>query len=89
MDSVANDYPGVLLGQHDGPCLSLYQPTHRSFPDNQQDPIRFRNLVKQMELSLQQRHPGREIESLLAPFRALVEDRGFAIRGGGGSRVHR
>ncbi|MGQ0699043.1 MAG: hypothetical protein ACT4PZ_12470 [Panacagrimonas sp.] len=28
------------------PCLSLYQPTHRHRPDNQQDPIRFRNLVK-------------------------------------------
>ena len=28
------------------PCLSLYQPTHRHHPDNQQDPIRFRHLVK-------------------------------------------
>ncbi len=77
MDSVANDYPGVLLGQHEGPCLSLYQPTHRSFPDNQQDPIRFRNLVKEMESSLQQEHPSREIEPLLAPFRALAEDKDF------------
>ncbi|MFP5405867.1 MAG: dihydropteroate synthase, partial [Gammaproteobacteria bacterium] len=46
MDSISNDYPGLLLEQREGPCLSLYQPTHRSFPDNQQDPIRFRNLVK-------------------------------------------
>ena len=28
------------------PCQSLYQPTHRRHPDNQQDPIRFRHLVK-------------------------------------------
>lgn len=77
MDSIAKDYPGVLLGQHDGPCLSLYQPTHRSFPDNQQDPIRFRNLIKEMESSLQQRYPSREVEPLLAPFRALIEDKDF------------
>ncbi len=31
------------------PCLSLYQATHRHRPDNQQDPIRFRNLVKELE----------------------------------------
>ena len=30
-------------------CLSLYQPTHRRHPDNQQDPIRFRHLVKALE----------------------------------------
>jgi hypothetical protein len=77
MDSVANDYPDVLLGQHEGPCLSLYQPTHRSFPDSQQDPIRFRNLIKEMELTLQQRYPGSDAESLLAPFRALIEDKDF------------
>mgnify|MGYP001099305636 CR=1 FL=1 len=23
------------------PCLSLYQPTHRRYPENQQDQIRF------------------------------------------------
>ena len=30
------------------PCISLYQPTHRRHPDNQQDPIRFRNLVTEV-----------------------------------------
>lgn len=77
MDALANDYPGVLLGQHEPPCLSLYQPTHRQHPDNQQDPIRFRNLVKTMEQSLRQKYPDREIEPLLAPYRALAEDNEF------------
>lgn len=31
---------------HQPPCLSLYQPTHRCHPENQQDLIRFRNLLK-------------------------------------------
>ena len=54
MHSLINDYAAGLLGSHEAPCLSLYQPTHRHHPDNQQDPIRFRNLVKSMEQSLRQ-----------------------------------
>ena len=49
MANLSNDYPARILGTHEAPCLSLYQPTHRQFPDRQQDPIRFRNLVKQLE----------------------------------------
>ncbi len=41
-----------LLGDHEPPCISLYQPTHRNHPDNQQDPIRYRNLLREMESSL-------------------------------------
>jgi hypothetical protein len=28
------------------PAVSIYAPTHRNFPDNQQDPVRVRNLVR-------------------------------------------
>jgi hypothetical protein len=34
-----------LVGLHARLCLSLYMGTHRSHPDNQQDPVRFRHLV--------------------------------------------
>jgi hypothetical protein len=59
------------------PCLSLYQPTHRHHPENQQDPIRFRNLVKVLEESLLQKYPTYEIRLLLDPYLALAEDRDF------------
>ncbi len=59
------------------PCLSLYQPTHRHFPDNQQDPIRFKNLVKTLEQSLRQQYPTREVRPLLQPFNDLGSDRDF------------
>jgi hypothetical protein len=59
------------------PCLSLYQPTHRHNPDNQQDPIRFRNLVKALEASLRQQHPAAEAKRLLEPFAALAQDYEF------------
>jgi len=59
------------------PCLSLYQPTHRSHPDNQQDPIRFRHLVKALETSLQQQHASGAARALIEPFEALAEDHDF------------
>jgi hypothetical protein len=63
-----------LTASHDAPCLSLFQPTHRSMPDNQQDPIRFRNLVKVLDKSLQQQYSATEIKKLLEPFEKLARD---------------
>lgn len=77
MDLLANDYPQVILAAREAPCLSLYQPTHRQHPDNLQDPIRFRNLVKELAQSLRLKYPEREIESLLAPLHALADDTPF------------
>ena len=77
MNLLANDYPEVILDERAGPCLSLYQPTHRALPERQQDPIRFRNLVKSLAESLRQKYPKREVEPLLAPFHALAEDQEF------------
>ena len=59
------------------PCLSLYQPTHRHTPGNQQDPIRFRNLVKELEASLKQKYPDVETRLLLKPFETLSHDQDF------------
>jgi hypothetical protein len=59
------------------PCLSLYQPTHRRGPENQQDPIRFRNLVKELETSLRQKYPAVETRLLLEPFEELARDQAF------------
>ncbi|MBS3652504.1 hypothetical protein KEU06_28380 [Pseudaminobacter sp. 19-2017] len=75
MDALERDYTTVLLASHDPPCLSLYQPTHRAHPDKQQDPIRFRNLVKDLELSLGRN--GGEHPDILGPFHDLAEDGDF------------
>lgn len=73
MTLLTNDFAAALADAQP-PCLSIYQPTHRSHPANQQDPIRFRNLVKALEHSLLQQYPQAEITSLLAPFEALAND---------------
>jgi hypothetical protein len=59
------------------PCLSLYQPTHRHHPDNGQDPIRFRNLVKDLEASLRKSMTEEEVAPLLKPFEALARRESF------------
>ena len=77
MEPLVNDYLLELVGVQEPPCLSLYQRTHRRHPENQQDPIRFRNLLKALEESLREKYATREVTPLLAPFRSLADDAGF------------
>jgi len=94
-ESLTRDTLVELLAEQHAPCLSLYQPTHRSFPQRQQDPVRYKNLVKQLEASLQQQFPEAECKKLLRPFFDLADDvefwnhprDGLAVLGGG-SEVH-
>jgi len=72
-----DELPIELPKPSETPCLSLYQPTHRHHPDNQQDPIRFKNLVKTLEQSLRKEYPTREVRPLRQPFNDLASDRNF------------
>jgi hypothetical protein len=66
-----------LLAEHESPCVSLYQPTHRQHPENQQDPIRFGNLLRRMRDSLEQAHSVRLSRALADGLQPLVEDEAF------------
>jgi hypothetical protein len=66
-----------FLTVHQPPCISLYLPTHRSHPENQQDPIRYRNLLKQTKVSLLQNYPKLEVNTHLEQFQAIATDDGF------------
>ncbi|SDB12684.1 hypothetical protein SAMN05660653_00616 [Desulfonatronum thiosulfatophilum] len=76
-NTLEKDYAAGLFDNCEPPCLSLYQPTYRNFPENKQDPIRFKNLVKKLEESLLRQYPENDIGPLLKPFRDLSEDREF------------
>jgi hypothetical protein len=76
MTLLTHDFATTLEGAQP-PCISLYQPTHRHHPDNQQDPIRFRNLVRAVEESLLQKYSAEEITPLLERFNALADDAEF------------
>jgi len=75
--SITRDDLTLLLADHDPPCLSLYQPTHRRYPENQQDPIRYKNLFRTLEESLRRKHSTKEASVLLDQFRSLASDSGF------------
>jgi hypothetical protein len=77
MNSLGYDYAAGIFSAPEPPCLSLYQPTHRRHPENQQDPIRFRNLLKTLEQSLRQKYATRDVRPLMEPFQTLAEDGGF------------
>jgi len=74
---LTTDHLTALLAVHEPPCISLYQPTHRHHPDNQQDPIRYRNLMREMETSLREKYPTRDVRALLEKFQALSCDNDF------------
>jgi hypothetical protein len=58
-----------------GWCVSIYMPTHRLSPETKQDPIRFKNFMREAEERLKAgglRSP--EAKKLLKPGRALIKD---------------
>jgi hypothetical protein len=69
-----------LLADDRPPCISLYQPTHRTFPERQQNPIRYRNLLREMRASLAERYSAREVRSAVDKFDKLADDEAFWLR---------
>lgn len=66
-----------LMARQTPPCISIYQPTHRRHPENQQDPIRFRNLVRMVEEALKQQYPLADVDGWLAPLHELASSLRF------------
>ncbi|HZD65829.1 MAG TPA: hypothetical protein VE152_07015, partial [Acidimicrobiales bacterium] len=72
-DLVQQAHVHELLDHGDGPCVSVFLPTHRTAPDSDQDPIRLKNLLEEAEERLVAgglRAP--DARSLLAPGRRLL-----------------
>ena len=67
----------TLLAEQATPCVSIYMPTERSYPQSQQGPIRYRNLVDRVETSLRHKYPGAQVHAVLDKFRELGNDNAF------------
>ncbi len=72
-----HDMMPELLSVHAQTCISLYMPTHRTHPDNLQDPILFKNLLKRLNQSLLQQYSASEVTILLEPFLVLSTNEDF------------
>ncbi len=77
MEALSKELIQELLSVNRAPCLSLYMTTHRSHPVNLQDPIRFQNLVKQLEESLLEQYSAVDVKKFLEPFETLGNDEEF------------
>lgn len=67
-----------LAESNDGPCVTIYMPTHVAGADGQQDVVRLKNLAEQAERQLSAtwlRAP--EARDLIEPIRALSADYDF------------
>ncbi|TCT16240.1 hypothetical protein EDC18_102257 [Natranaerovirga pectinivora] len=74
---IVNEFPNDLFFQQEGPLISLYQPTHRFYTENKQDPILFKNLIKEIEGSLAQKYSKKEIYPIMSPFYQIEKDLDF------------
>jgi len=74
MELLTKELVQELLSANQAPCLSLYMPTHQKHPENLQDIILFKKLVRQMEESLMQKYSAKEIQEYLEPLEAIVND---------------
>jgi hypothetical protein len=69
--------PKELLKPHAAPCISIYMQTSRCFPENVQDPLRFKNLVSKAERDGIRSVGKRTISPLIDQLRQLQEEREF------------
>jgi hypothetical protein len=74
--ATTRDINGLLAGR-EPPCVSLYQPTDRGFPGNRENPVRFKNHLRDIETSLRRKYPAREIRPILEKFEQLAADESF------------
>ena len=68
-----------LMEMQHGPCISLFLPTDRTGVEGPQDQLRIRRLIREAESLLRgkaQLHSA-QVEDLLEPLRALLDDKRF------------
>ncbi|WP_315823872.1 hypothetical protein [Paraflavitalea speifideaquila] len=64
----------ALAGKKEGPCITLALHTHRTHPDNQQDPIQLKNLLTEATKRLLQVYDKRTVANLLQHIHAVEQD---------------
>ena len=88
MDILNPDALKSLLEQQGKWCVSLYMPTHRAGRDQQQNPIRLKNLLAEAEANLLAngiRRP--EVQKLMQPAEELLWNRQFWQQQGEGLAI--
>lgn len=68
----------IFVDSHSGFCISLYMPAHRAGRETEQDPIRFKNLLRQAEERLlAEGMRSADAQSFLKKPQSLLQDQAF------------
>ncbi|WP_195863644.1 hypothetical protein [Aerococcus urinae] len=57
------------------PKISLYMPTHRAAPENQQDPIRYENLLNEVKTQLETNYPDGDWQRTFDHLAKLIDEK--------------
>lgn len=74
---ITDIFPNDFFKGKKGPLVSMYVDTARQSPQNKQDSLVFKNLVKDVEKSLLKKYEPNVIAPLMALFDDIVKDRMF------------
>jgi len=74
MELLTKELVQELLAADQVPCISVYMPTHRQHPENLQDKILYKNLVRQLKESLLQKYSAGEAQEYLESLETLADD---------------
>ncbi|MCF7926556.1 MAG: hypothetical protein K9L74_03185 [Candidatus Izimaplasma sp.] len=77
MYEIIQDFNHDIFSEKEGPFVSIYQNTHTSPNEVQQDIITFKNHLKYAETSLQKKYDETVVNELLEPLRTLKENKIF------------
>ncbi len=74
---ITQTFPHPLFNDIIGPCISIFQSTHRNPNDSQKDIITFKNVLKELEKKLINYGLRTEIQALIRPLLDLQQDQPF------------
>ncbi|GLV53498.1 hypothetical protein KDH_03510 [Dictyobacter sp. S3.2.2.5] len=80
----------TLMEEHYDPCISLFMPVEQVGPETQQNPVRLRNQLREIEKQLEQHTQFASIkDELLKPLSKLPDDHEFWLEPGQGMAIFR
>ncbi len=78
MDLLKKEDIKKLIGNRENPCISIYMPAHEEWNNMNEDKIRFKNQLQEIEKILDQKNiRKKEIDKLLKPAKELLDDKEF------------
>lgn len=71
---IVNRFPEDMITHMNGPLISIYQPTNKTLPDKKHDSIVFKNLLHEIEHSLEKIPNFDMKDSIMKPLKEIKDD---------------